>query len=557
MNGNGKENLAEQFHEALREGRIRAYFQPIIRSLTQQVMGLETLARWFEPDGKMIAPDAFIPSMEQSGLIFELDMEILRQACALYEELSQSGTPLVCFSVNLSRHDFVHPDLFDRVCSTLEQYAVPHRVIKLEITESLMLEDTEAFTKTFNRFRAAGFSVWLDDFGSGYSSLNVLQNYTFDVIKFDMLFLRQLSTRGREMLTSLIGMAKTLGIHTLTEGVETEEQRQFLLAAGCEAQQGFYYSRPLSKEALFDQIEHKPGLLEKPEDEAYWDEIGRLNFVNVNPLKEYVARRHNGPNEDYLISAYDSSIALVECSEKEFRYVYATEGYRERLRELGFSSVEGLENALSNQRSHQFQMIRKLVLEALHRGTVQTVEYVHEGVYYRLSALFVARREGKAMIVMHLNTFDSEREVQVAKEMLNNSYALFTTYELVVMFYPDIKKAKRIYTANNMPEYDQESSFEISLNKFCEAQVEPVDQARYLRFMNFDTMKERIERSPRLFIQEIFRMHLDKRESKWYTARVTQIPSKTETVFMLTVQNVQGNVNAILDAAVGEHPEML
>ena len=324
MNGNGKENLAEQFHEALREGRIRAYFQPIIRSLTQRVMGLETLARWFEPDGKMIAPDAFIPSMEQSGLIFELDMEILRQACALYEELSQSGTPLACFSVNLSRHDFVHPDLFDRVCSTLEQYAVPHHVIKLEITESLMLEDTEAFTKTFNRFRAAGFSIWLDDFGSGYSSLNVLQNYTFDVIKFDMLFLRQLSTRGREMLTSLIGMAKTLGIHTLTEGVETKEQRQFLLAAGCEAQQGFYYSRPLSKEALFDQIEHKPGLLEKPEDEAYWDEIGRLNFVNVNPLKEYVARRRNGPNEDYLISAYDSSIALVECSEKEFRYVYAT-----------------------------------------------------------------------------------------------------------------------------------------------------------------------------------------------------------------------------------------
>ena len=121
--------------------------------------------------------------------------------------------------------------------------------------EEYLSEDTEAFTKTFNRFRAAGFSVWLDDFGSGYSSLNVLQNYTFDVIKFDMLFLRQLSTRGREMLTSLIGMAKTLGIHTLTEGVETEEQMKTLKDFGCDVIQGYYFSKPLPPDEFEKLIE--------------------------------------------------------------------------------------------------------------------------------------------------------------------------------------------------------------------------------------------------------------------------------------------------------------
>ena len=195
------------FHNAMDCGLIRAYFQPIIRSLTQQIMGVESLARWFKPDGRMLSPADFIPDLESYGLIFELDMEILRQACILYDDLRRRGTPISCVSVNLSRQDFAQIDLFEKICSVLEAYGVPHEAIQLEITESLMLEDAESFEKTFRRFKDAGFSVWLDDFGSGYSSLNVLQNYSFDVIKFDMLFLRKLSVKGRDMLASLIGMA--------------------------------------------------------------------------------------------------------------------------------------------------------------------------------------------------------------------------------------------------------------------------------------------------------------------------------------------------------------
>ena len=249
-----KVDFTKHFHEAIDGGLIRAYFQPVVRSLTQQIIGVEALARWFKPDGRMVSPAEFIPNLERYGLIYELDMEILRQACALYDELRCRGTPISCVSVNLSRLDFAQDGLLEKICSVLEAYGVPHEAIQLEITESLMLEDAETFEKTFRRFKEAGFSVWLDDFGSGYSSLNVLQNYSFDVIKFDMLFLRKLSVKGRDMLASLIGMAKTLGIHTLTEGIETVEQRNFLLDVGCEAQQGFYYARPLSKEDLIELI---------------------------------------------------------------------------------------------------------------------------------------------------------------------------------------------------------------------------------------------------------------------------------------------------------------
>ena len=548
-------DFADRFHEALGSGRIRAWFQPVFRSLTQQIMGAEALARWLNPDGSLISPADFIPDLERSGLIFELDMEMIRQACALYDELRRRGTPLNSVSVNLSRLDFAREDLLEQICAALDSFSVPREAIKLEITESVMLEDTDVFEAMFRRFRDEGFQVWLDDFGSGYSSLNVLQNYAFDVIKFDMLFLRKMSAKGRNMLASLISMAKTLGVHTLTEGVETNEQREFLLDVGCEAQQGFYYARPLSKETLIEQIDQKPGILEKKEDAVYWNEIGRVNFVNPNPMKEFAERRMNVSVD--RVSSYDGSIALIECGRESFSYIYATEGYKERLRELGFTSVDGLENALSNQRSHYYLVIQKLVMDALRQGTIQTIEYAYHDVYYRLSALFIARREGRAMILMRLNTFDAEQEVKTAKEMLDAGSALFTTYELVTMIYPESRKAKRIYTASSLPSYDREETLEKSVLAFCEQQMEPADREKFRQFMDFNTMAERIRNSPGQFIQGIFRMRMGKDRIRWHSARLTQIPKHSEPVFMLTIQDVQGDLNKWFDLLAETHPEMI
>ena len=557
MNYSTAENLLKSFPDALEKGSIQAYFQPVFRSLTQQIIGVEALARWFQPDGSVISPDHFIPVLEQSGLIFQLDMEILRQSCALYDEFRRRGTPLQCVSVNLSRLDFKQENLFEAVCDVLKKYSVPHEAIKLEITESMMLEDTESFEKVFRLFTEAGFKVWLDDFGSGYSSLNVLQNYSFDVIKFDMLFLRKLSARGREMLASLISMAKTLGIHTLTEGIETNEQREFLLSAGCEAMQGYYFARPMPSEKLTELIDQKNGILESLEDFMYWNEIGRLNLVNPNPLKDYSERRASLSQKGYYVSSYDGSIALVECGQDQFNYIYATEGYRERLHELGFSTVGSIEHALSDRRNYQYVMIQKLVMEALRTGTIQTVEYVYKDVYYRLGALFIARRKGKAMIAMRLNTFDSEREVETAQEMLNNGSTLMTTYDLVVKILPGQNIAKRLYTANSLAEYDREPTFERSLQKFCREHVEPEDQERYLEFLKLDTMADRIRQSPRQFIQHVFRMRLEKDKSDWYLACVTQIPSKTGTEYLLTVQNILPHMNRWIDQIKSERLDLL
>ena len=547
--------LLNHFQEAIEKGFIQSFFQPIYRSVSGKMIGAEALARWFDPEVGLLSPADFIPVLEKNGLIYQLDLEILRRTCAFYQELKQRGTPLAIFSVNLSRQDFKHDDLYEKVISILDQYEIPHEAIKLEITESLMIEESEVFQSAFLKFHNAGFSIWLDDFGSGYSSLNVLQNYDFDVIKYDMLFLKDNLSRGRQLLASLISMAKTLGIHTLTEGVETEDQREFLLSIGCEGQQGFYYSKPVSGEELITFIEKRSDIAETVEDKKYWDEIGRFNFMSPNPLQEYVEEKNDTTDSGIGYRNSDSSFALVECSQDRFEYVYASNGYKERIRELGFDSIKGLEKALDNQRKHMFLLFRKLVLDALEKKTVQMVEYAYKEVYFRLSVLLLSRKKDWAMMAMRLNTFDSEREVQTAQEMLNYSSALFSTYELVVLFYLDSNVVKRVYTANNMPVYDREKTIEESLRRFCQEQVEPVDQERYLKFLDFKTMTQRVESSQKKFIQNIFRMRWSKDTGNWYTARVTQIPTLSEKVHMLTIQNIQGNASQWLDMFAAEHPE--
>ena len=554
-----EESLVKNFRKALANGRIRAYFQPIYRSFTKKVFCAEALARWFFTEDTVLSPEVFVPVLEKNDLICELDLEILRQLCEAFQKLKQRGTPINAFSVNLSRYDFKNEGLFDQVTGILRQYDVPPEAVKLEITETLMIEDDETFKKLFQRFSEAGFSIWMDDFGSGFSSLNVLQRYQFDVIKFDMLFLNNLTLRGRELIAYLISTVKTLGIHTLIEGVESEEQREFMLMVGCEAQQGFYYSKPLSLEELIRLVDADPDLLEKKEDWNYWNQIGTLNFLNAHSLKEFSARLAGRADEKYIMDSFDNSIALLECSQQEFHYVYASPGYRQRVHELGFDSVGGLEAALSNQRSHHYLMLRKTILEAIQTGETKTIEYVNKDVYYRLNLQLLARKAGWVMLGVHLSTFDSEREVKTAQAMLNYSSALFSTYELVVLIFPERRAATRLYTSYDLPVYDKEPSLDESIVKFCQAEIYAADQERYMEFLNLKTLGERIEASENNSIQGFFRTRWNQNagaeQGRWYTARVTNIPNPSERAFILTFQSIRGDFSDWVDLIIKEHPE--
>ncbi|SDV50350.1 putative bifunctional diguanylate cyclase/phosphodiesterase [Chitinasiproducens palmae] len=229
---------------ALRERRFVLYFQPVISGLDGSTIGFEALLRWFDPERGMISPADFIPVAEETGLIVELGGWVLEQACR-----EAMGWPLpLRVSVNVSARQFHAGDLYARVEDALRQSGLPPQRLELEITESVLLQETPALRQTFEALQALGVAVALDDFGIGYSSLAYLRRFPVDRVKIDRSFVKDMHADNDDarIVSSLIVLSHILGMEVTAEGVETEEQQQLLQRAGCDALQGYLISRPLA-----------------------------------------------------------------------------------------------------------------------------------------------------------------------------------------------------------------------------------------------------------------------------------------------------------------------
>jgi EAL domain-containing protein (putative c-di-GMP-specific phosphodiesterase class I) len=233
--------------KAVSEGWIKVFYQPVVRCDTGkgELCGYEALARWDDPLHGLLPPKAFIGALERFHLINKLDEYIVGQVCEHQAAVLAAGKQAVPVSVNLSRLDFQLCDIFEVVRDACERWNIPHELLAVEITESA-LDGSSNLRCEMDRFRAAGFEVWMDDFGCGYSSLNLLKDYEFDVLKVDMEFLRDMEAnlRSKTIVASVIAMAQSLGIRTLVEGVETQAQREFLQQIGCDMMQGYLFGKP-------------------------------------------------------------------------------------------------------------------------------------------------------------------------------------------------------------------------------------------------------------------------------------------------------------------------
>ena len=191
----------------------------MIRTLTGKLSGYEALARWEDPVQGMIFPDVFIPVLEDAQLINRLDRYVLEQVCRVIRDRMDNGLPLLPVSMNLSAYDFDVANPLDTIEKMVKRYQIPRTLLCFEITERVMFQNKMIMSKVVFQFQQAGYQVWMDDFGSEYSSLNTLHNYHFDVIKIDMGFFSHFDDRSRQIITSVVTMARMLGVQTLAEGV--------------------------------------------------------------------------------------------------------------------------------------------------------------------------------------------------------------------------------------------------------------------------------------------------------------------------------------------------
>ena len=241
---------------AIREGYIKAFYQPVIDSSSGKVCGCEALARWIDPDRGMISPGQFIPVLEESRQIHKLDKCIYEDVLRRLREAMDANLPVLPVSLNFSRLDFELMDAVEELEEKIEKYNIPKSYVHVEITESALTESEEILHKAVEEFHKRGYVVWLDDFGSGYSSMNVLKDFRFDLLKIDMVFLKGFAgnNNSKSIIKNIIDLANTLHMETLTEGVESEDAVEFLKEAGCKRMQGYYYGKPQPYEELLEKI---------------------------------------------------------------------------------------------------------------------------------------------------------------------------------------------------------------------------------------------------------------------------------------------------------------
>lgn len=239
--------MVGEFDRALSAGEFQMYLQPQVAVDGHGILGAEALVRWDHPVRGMISPAEFIPVFEKSGYISKLDRYVWELACRQLRQWKDQGREDLHISVNISPRDFYYLDIYNTFTSLVERYGINPVNLKLEITETAFMQELTKQLDLLARLRGYGFQVEIDDFGSGYSSLNTLKDIEVDVLKLDMGFLRKTSheERGRTVVNAVIGMSKSLGLTVITEGVETVEQVGYLTAAGCDVFQGYYFARPM------------------------------------------------------------------------------------------------------------------------------------------------------------------------------------------------------------------------------------------------------------------------------------------------------------------------
>jgi diguanylate cyclase (GGDEF)-like protein len=487
--------ILNNFDKAIENRYIKTYLQPVIRTLTEEVCGFEALARWEDPSHGTIPPNIFIPILEDARLISRLDSYVVNRAAEMIRARLNTGMPAIPISVNFSRLDLDIMNPVSMVMQAVRSHKIPAHLIRVEITETVMAWNRENLKSLIDQFHDAGIEVWLDDFGSEYSSLNTLHNFHFDELKIDMEFFRNFDDRSRKIIKSVIMMAETLGIHTLAEGVETEEQLDFLRNVGCGKIQGYYYGRPLPLEECLTHLSEHHLRFETPEMTRLYD-----------------------ASEEIIIAA-DRPAVIFQCRDycRHIRLINGNEAFFNELRSTGKSDLSRVNSYLSNLGS----TLRNKLLSYMHTvnkadGKTCTLFYTDNGTYIQLKAKKISGTEELWLGAASIRNI-SKSSGYLETRRLDHIYREFLPmYDGVYI----INREKDIIEIRECshPDVQVDKPFiniRESFRWYAEEMVHSNDRRRFLDFIDVRNLERAIKASPRKYASCVFRVRREDGNYRW------------------------------------------
>ena len=504
--------ILANFESAVEKQHIQPYYQPVIRTISRKLCSFEALARWVDPERGVIRPDQFIPVLEQEGLIHLLDQCVIRQVCERLRRTMDRGGMPIPVSVNLSRLDFQLCDIFSAVDELARMYQIPHDFLYIEITESVMGDDEEGMHGIVDRFHAAGYQVWMDDFGSAYSSLNTLKDFTFDELKLDMRFLSSFSQRSRRILTAMVHMAKEIDIHTLTEGVETEEQFHYLRNIGCEKVQGYFFGRPLPYEEGMEHLRATGIQIEPPWERKYYDEIGQVDLLSAAPFLDRKGR-------DALLSARSLNsipLGLVEVEEEHFSLLFHNATFEQTARGAGLFPDLFAQELMGKPQPLDMmpEQVRKLLDSTRSRGQGRMF-CIAEGDYYELQAKCISKVRERYCVLMQVQNLSKAAEIERTNHLDESVRQLFSLFERITLLDMDADTIEPLYVDTHTDLLSGRKGILALSEEYAHQWVYPEDRDSYLELLDQSTIAERLQKAGHPYVNACMRSAVGHGQYAW------------------------------------------
>jgi diguanylate cyclase (GGDEF)-like protein/PAS domain S-box-containing protein len=532
--------ILDEMNSALENGEFKPYLQPIFSVDTQKPVSAEMLVRWEHPVKGLIPPSQFIPLFESNGFITKMDFYIWEKACELLRQWKAENY-LLPISVNISRIDLYYSRLCEHLQALVRRYEIEPSMLRLEITESAYSRDPEELVEITNRLRALGFVVLMDDFGSGYSSLNVLMDMPVDILKLDIRFLTNLNSnpRASSILTSVIRMAKWLNMPVVAEGVETLEQLAFLRSVGCDQMQGYLMSKPIPVEEYTERFVY-----------SQTSQVALTPAVQRDPVD--LSRLWDMSTQaEALFSGMFGGLGIYELSGNTLEIRRVNDGYYELFGRTPKQVFDNARDALAAVHPDDREGLLNACRQAVRNGRVQRCVCRHNQyrsnreLWLEIRLRFLGKTGSNDVFCFVFNDITAQKDFEQARVLRNYAMVLRSVYANVFELNLTARRVRTIHTAGPMEPVAPTDQPWKQLKSFLHDSLLENDEELEQRIFAKGYLRKRLKDSQQDYYLLERKIRGEDGQSSWASFTFIPVPSDAaEEIYLLCIADVDNRKRA-------------
>lgn len=514
-----EQQIISEMNQALAGGQFLVYLQPLYSITSGEPISAEALVRWNHPQKGMISPGTFIPLFERNGFITKLDHYVWELACQYLAKSQKEDQEPLPVSVNVSRMNLYNPHLCEEIVALTEKYSVDPKLLKLEITESAYTDNPRQLLSAMKKLHQYGFEILMDDFGSGYSSLNMLKDVPVDILKIDMRFLDDMESSGRagNVMTSIIRMAKWLNMVVVAEGVETKAQIDFLRSIGCDKVQGFYYSRPMPIDD-FRRLMLSPAKEKLETPDAF--QIDQYDFDAIWESNKAF---------NLLFNGMIGGMGIYELNGSTLEVLRVNAAYYELMGSTPNTLFGEGKDVLSKVYPDDRESLLDCCRKAMRSHKVEQVQLriqkqSEQLMWLEIKIRFLGNAAKRELYYFALNDVTDQKSQEHSRSLQRYGMTILAAYD----------EARELnFTDNAVTEIHQNKQsgdFQLSENKldkavvaFEKARVHPDDKARFRQLHDKEYLSQKHLNAPSDLLTQELRLKMSDGEYHWALLKLTRI----------------------------------